>query len=218
MDAAFWYSKWDSQQIGFHLDSVNPLLIEYWSSLALTPGSEIFVPLCGKSLDMTFLAEQGHKVLGCELSELAVSQFFDEQQLSVNVSDAGVHKLYQFDEISIYQGDIYALRAEQTANCTGFYDRAALIAWPEEMRDGYARKLAELIKPGTAGLLVTLDYPQETLQGPPFAVSDAWVEQHLAEHFEIEQLCCRDVLADNSRFIKKEVPWLNEAVYRLVRK
>ncbi|MCF1432105.1 MAG: thiopurine S-methyltransferase, partial [Shewanella sp.] len=109
MDAAFWHSKWDSQQIGFHLDSVNPLLIEYWSSLALTPGSEIFVPLCGKTLDMTFLAEQGHRVLGCELSEVAVADFFKEQQLPLKVETSGAHKLYQFDEISIYQGDIYAL-------------------------------------------------------------------------------------------------------------
>lgn len=218
MDAAFWHSKWDSQQIGFHLDSVNPLLIEYWSALELAADSDIFVPLCGKSLDMTFLAERGHKVLGCELSELAVTQFFEEQQLAVKVQDAGVHKLYQFDEISIYQGDIFALRAEQTAGCRGFYDRAALIAWPEEMRDGYASKLAELSASGTRGLLVTLDYPQETLQGPPFAVSEAWVEQHLARHFDIELLSSRDVLADNPRFIKKQVPWLNEAVYRLVRK
>ncbi|MGI2258907.1 thiopurine S-methyltransferase [Shewanella sp. GXUN23E] len=217
MDAAFWHSKWQSQQIGFHLDAVNPLLTEFWSSLQLSPDAEVFVPLCGKSLDMTFLAEQGHRVMGCELSELAVRQFFEEQGLDASLEIAGMHQKFSFEEITVYQGDFFALQPEQTTPCDGFYDRAALIAWPEEMRDSYARKLAQLLKPGAIGLLVTLDYPQETLQGPPFAVSEGWIDQHLAPYFDIEQLCCRDVLADNPRFVKKQVPWLNEAVYRLVR-
>ncbi|MCG9695605.1 thiopurine S-methyltransferase [Shewanella sp. Isolate11] len=215
MQPSFWHDKWASQQIGFHLGEVNPLLINYWQQLGVAAGEQVFVPLCGKSLDMCFLAEQGLDVIGCELNQSAVEQFFSENQLSVQHKTLDEHQCYQTEQVTLYQGDIFSLPAQYLEHVSAFYDRAALIAWPEEMRLQYAKQLARLIPASSVGLLITLDYPQQALSGPPFAVSDDWVMTNMSADFEIERLSCLDVLADNPRFIKKQVPWLTESVYLL---
>ncbi|WP_434931159.1 thiopurine S-methyltransferase [Shewanella sp. HL-SH5] len=218
MEPQFWHEKWQMQQIGFHQPQVNPLLIRFWSELNLVPMSKIFVPLCGKSLDMCYLAELGHQVQGCELSQTAIEQFFNDNQLPFQVQQHTQHQFYAADQIQLIQGDIFALDPSVTTDIGGFYDRAALIAWPEDMRQQYAQTLAKLIPVDISGLLITLDYPQDTLKGPPFAVSPDWVEQYLSPYFEVTLLACEDVLADNPRFVNKQVPWLNEAAYKLTRK
>ena len=218
MEPSFWHEKWNLQHIGFHQQDINPFLVQYWQELSLPADAQVFVPLCGKSLDMCFLAEQGHQVIGCELNELAVQQFFTDNQLELTQTAVGEHQHYQTEQISVYQGDIFTLPKTITQEVTAFYDRAALIAWPENMRVHYAKQLANLLPCGSIGLLVTLDYPQAALNGPPFAVSPTWVEQHLSDDFDIEVLASQDVLAENPRFMKKAVPWLNEAAYLLKRK
>ncbi|GAA0780502.1 MULTISPECIES: thiopurine S-methyltransferase [Pseudomonadati] len=218
MDPQFWHEKWQMQQIGFHQPQVNPFLIRFWTSLGLDANSKIFVPLCGKSLDMCYLAELGHQVQGCELSQTAIEQFFAENQLPFQVQSQQQHQFFSADQLELIQGDIFTIDPSVTASIGGFYDRAALIAWPETMRQQYAKTLAKLIPANVSGLLITLDYPQDTLKGPPFAVSPDWIEQYLAPYFEISLLSCEDVLADNPRFVNKQVPWLNEAAYKLTRK
>lgn len=218
MEPGFWHDKWQQQQIGFHQSDINPFLVRHWHSLNLAKGSKVFVPLCGKSMDMEFLAAQGHEVLGCELSVLAVEQFFEAASAQAQVVRHGEHVHHSAKGIELVQGDFFTLPHDLVAQCQGFYDRAALIAWPAEMRIDYAKKLAELIPSGARGLLVTLDYPQEALSGPPFAVSPDWVETFLGPWFEVTPLECQDVLAENPRFIKKAVPWLSEAAFKLVRR
>ncbi|MGI2023017.1 thiopurine S-methyltransferase [Shewanella glacialipiscicola] len=218
MEPGFWHEKWHLQHIGFHQQDINPFLVQYWQKLSLPADAQVFVPLCGKSLDMCFLAEQGHQVIGCELNELAVQQFFTDNQLELTQTAVGEHQHYQTEQISVYQGDIFTLPKTITQAVTAFYDRAALIAWPENMRVHYAKQLANLLSSGSIGLLITLDYPQAALNGPPFAVSPTWVEQHLSDDFDIEVLASQDVLAENPRFMKKAVPWLNEVAYLLKRK
>ena len=78
MDTDFWLERWQNNQTGFHQDEINSYLTRYWSGLGLTQGSRVLVPLCGKSLDMLWLAEQGHSVVGIELSRLAIEAFFHE--------------------------------------------------------------------------------------------------------------------------------------------
>ena len=218
MEPNFWHDKWHQQLIGFHQASVNALLLTHWQQLEIKPQGQVFVPLCGKSLDMCYLAELGHNVLGCELNLSAVEQFYAENQLTVTCEPIGEHQFFDCEQVQIWQGDIFTLAPKITQDISGFYDRAALIAWPESLRQAYVKQLAKLIPQGCRGLLVTLDYPQETLQGPPFAVSPTWVETHLSDYFDITLLACRDVLDDNPRFIKKDVPWLNESAYLLKRK
>ncbi len=218
MEPGFWHERCHKQQIGFHQQDINPYMVKNWPTLALRGNEQVFVPLCGKSLDRCYLAEKGHDLLGCELSELAVRQFFEENGLEYQQNAFGELQAFSSEQMTLLQGDLFALKAEQLASVGAFYDRAALIAWPEEMRLQYAAKLATLLPRGCCGLLVTLEYPQDMLKGPPFSVTQEWIREHMSQWFEVTLLEQADVLADNPRFIAKEVPWLNESVYLLKRK
>jgi thiopurine S-methyltransferase len=160
MEPKFWQERWARNQLGFHLPEVNPYLERHWPSLALAEGAKVLVPLCGKSLDLMWLATQGHRVLGVELSEQAVEAFFSEQSLTPRITQRGVFTVYQADLIEVWCGDFFALDAEVLADCTAVYDRAALIALPPLMRSQYTEQLNNMLRPGCQGLLITLDYDQ----------------------------------------------------------
>lgn len=217
MHEEFWQARWARNEIGFHRSEVNPALQAHWPALQLVPGSTVLVPLCGKSLDMPWLAAHGHAVLGVELAEKAVADFFAEQGLVAEVSADGALRRHQAADIALLQGDLFAVSAAQTAGCAGYYDRAALIALPPEMRPRYVAHLQSLLPSGCRGLLVTLDYPQEQKKGPPFAVSDAEVRALYGEGWRIELLEDADVLADNGNFGALGVTELRQRVYRLTR-
>ncbi len=86
MDASFWHNRWQTNQTGWHERAVNPLLITHFPSLNVPPGGRVFVPLCGKSLDLGWLLSRGYAVAGAELSELAVTQLFAELGMEPTVS------------------------------------------------------------------------------------------------------------------------------------
>lgn len=218
MHEEFWQARWARNEIGFHRSEVHPALPAQWPALGLAADSEVLVPLCGKSLDMPWLAARGHRVLGVELAEKAVHEFFAEQELAAVVSADGALRRHQAAGIALLQGDFFTVTPAQTAECRGYYDRAALIALPAEMRRGYVAHLTALLSGGCVGLLVTLDYPQEQREGPPFAVSDAEVRELYGADWEIELLTDEDVLADNAGFHALGVRWLRERVYRLTRR
>ncbi|MBY6187129.1 thiopurine S-methyltransferase [Marinobacter hydrocarbonoclasticus] len=218
MEAAFWHDKWERGVTGFHLDHINPYLAEHWPQLKLNAHTPVLVPLCGKSLDLAYLAGEGHQVVGVELNTLAVESLFAQLGDVPKPQADGALQRYQLDELAVLQGDFFQVTPGQVPADAAFYDRAALIALPEAMRARYVTKLAELVHPGAVGLLVTLDYPQDTMAGPPFAVAEGQVREYLEAHFDVTQLASHDVLADNPRFVAKGVPWLKEQVYHLVRR
>ena len=218
MHEEFWQARWARNEIGFHLKEVNPHLQACWAQLAVPAGSEVLVPLCGKSLDMPWLAAQGQRVLGIELAAKAVTDFFAEQGLAPAVRADGALQRHEDAGIAVRQGDFFAVEPAQTAGCTAFYDRAALIALPAEMRRRYVAQLQRLLPAGAVGMLVTLDYPQEQMSGPPFAVDDAEVRALYGEGWELELLLCSDALEGNWRFIERGLSRLEERVYRLRRR
>jgi len=213
--ADFWLERWAQNQIGFHLDQVNPYLQRHWPALQLPAGARVLVPLCGKSLDLAWLAAQGLRVLGVELAEKAVEDFFAERGLQAEVLEHGAFKIYRAGTLELWCGDFFALTAADVADCAALYDRAALIALPPALRERYAAQLAAILPAGCQGLLITLDYQQSQMNGPPFAVSDAEVQQRFAEDWRIETLERLDVLKGNWKFIKHELQALDETVYRL---
>lgn len=214
MEPEFWHKRWSSNQIGFHLSQVNPYLQRYWPPLGLARGSRVLVPLCGKTLDMKWLVDQGHSVLGVELSEKAVREFFNEQQLEPRVTEEGAFKVFRAGDIEIRCGDFFALRLEDVADCTALYDRAALIALPQPMRERYASHLQDIL-PDCVGLLITLDYPQAEMPGPPFSVADDEVQMLLGEAWRLEVLQEQDVLGKSWKFLQAGVKRLDERVYRV---
>lgn len=218
MHAEFWHRRWERSEIGFHQGEVNAYLQQHWLELSLPTESEVLVPLCGKSLDMAWLAGQGHQVVGVELSQVAVKDFFRENELQPEVSQAGSFTCYQAGNVRIYCGDFFALTDVQVAQCKGLYDRAALIALPPPMRERYVAHLNQIMPGGCRALLVSLDYPQEEMSGPPFAVSDEEVERSFADEWELERLLELDVLGDNWRFLQRGLTRLEERVYRLIKR
>ena len=216
MEPAFWNKRWEDNQIGFHQSQVNTYLHNHWPSLGLAPGSRVLVPLCGKSLDMLWLASQGYRVLGVEISEKAVLDFFHEQGLEADVLEREGFTRWRTDEIELWQGDFFDLGREDVADCVAVYDRAALIALPPPMRERYVQHLARVLPAACDLLLVTLDYDQAHLQGPPFAVTDDEV-QRLFEGWRVGQVQACDILEDSPRFVQAGVPRLFERVYRIQR-
>lgn len=215
MQPDFWLERWHNGQIGFHRSDVMPLLQTHWPALDVPAGSRVLVPLCGKSLDMVWLAEQGYRVLGVELSEKAVEEFFQEQRLTAQVSQRGNFKVYQADAIELWCGDFFQLRRADVAGCTALYDRAALIALPPPMRERYVAHLQAIAPQVQDGLLISLDYEQALKAGPPFAVSDDEVRGLLGVRWRLSVLEQRDILAESPKFAQDGVTRLEERVYQL---
>lgn len=218
MDADYWHQRWQDERIGFHRDAPLPLLTAHWGGLGLPPGSRVCVPLCGKSLDMVWLAEQGHRVLGIELSALAITRFFEERGLQPTVAPGvgGIH--YSAGPYELIAGDAFTLPASVLADCAGVYDRAAFIALPAHMRDTYVRTTWQRLPAGCRGLLVTLTYPEHQKAGPPFPVGDDEVRQRFTPDWQVQPLERRDILAHEPSFQAEGVTALTTAVYRMQRK
>ncbi|HZW18107.1 MAG TPA: thiopurine S-methyltransferase [Luteimonas sp.] len=217
MDAGYWQRRWEEGRTGFHNDRVMPLLEQHWPSLGLAPDSRVLVPLCGKSLDMAWLAAQGFRVLGVELSPIAIAQFFEENGLSPDTRESPLGTHFSAGAIEIIRGDAFALDAATLAGCAAVYDRAALIALPRPMRDRYVGELHARLPAGCRELLVTLEYPEGEKAGPPFAIDADEVRRLYARDWAIEQVERRDILASQPRFIDEGVTALHTTVWRLAK-
>ncbi|WP_223483801.1 thiopurine S-methyltransferase [Pseudomonas sp. A-RE-19] len=215
MQPEFWHKRWASNQIGFHLPEVNPHLQRFWPALSLEEGTRVLVPLCGKSLDLLWLAHRGHEVLGIELSEKAVEDFFNEHQFDPDVSEQGPFKVYRAGSIELWCGDFFELTAGDVADCSALYDRAALIALPPAMRERYAAHLIRILPKDSLGLLITLDYDQTQMDGPPFAVLDDEVQRLFGDVWALKILEDQDVLGESWKFLDAGVTRLEERVYRV---
>ena len=190
-------------------------MLEFWQDLKLARGSEVFVPLCGKSLDMVWLRKQGHFVLGVELSPIAVKDFFREKGQTPDFVRTELFDSYVADGICLSCGDFFDLRKEDLAQVSAVYDRASLVALPPEMRERYARHLVSILPRGTQVLLITFDYPQEEMAGPPFAVSVGEVEALYRDYAEIRLLAQHDALPQNPRFQQRGVTRMQENIFLL---
>lgn len=217
MHPDFWQQRWAAGQIGFHQATPTPLLQKHWSTLQLPAGTRVLVPLAGKSLDMAWLAAQGHRVLGVELSKLAVEQFFAEHGLQPELEHSryGVH--YRSGDIELLNGDVFGLDAALLSDCAGVFDRAAIIALPPAMRERYAHALYAKLPAGCRGLMITLEYPQEDRDGPPFSVPESEVRALFQPQWEVELLDRRPIPQDHPGYVGG-ASRLDTAVYGLRRR
>jgi thiopurine S-methyltransferase len=215
MEKGFWHTRWARNEIGFHQEEINSHLQSFWGDLRLAPGSGVFVPLCGKTRDMFWLRDQGFSVLGVELSEIAVEAFFRESGLQPRVARQGSFRSWEVERLKILQGDFFQLKPEHLQPVGAVFDRASLVALPVAMRTAYAEKLDSLLSDETEILLVTLEYPQQQMEGPPFSVTEEEVRALYSGRHRVEMLHTRDILAENPRFRAKGLGHLDEKVYRL---
>lgn len=160
-DNQLWLQSWRDKHIDFHQISVNPLLTKFWPKLKLTTASKVFVPLCGKSLDMIWLAEQGYQVIGVELSPIAVRDFFKENGFKPTKSQSGQFTLWQYERISILCGDYFSLNKDDLGEIDIVYDRASLTALPEDIRVMYVSQLKTIVQAQTKIFLLTIEDAEE---------------------------------------------------------
>jgi thiopurine S-methyltransferase len=213
----FWRERWRTGQIGFHKSAVDSRLERHWAELGLAHGSRVFVPLCGKSLDLEWLRGQGHFVAGVELSAVALESFCMEQGIPAKRRTQGGFDVYEAPNLRLYCGDFFALTPELLGDIAALYDRAALISWAPELRANYVEHIASLTRPGTQTLLLTLEYNQAQMSGPPFSVDADEVARLYARSHAIRELSKHDVLASEPRLRSRGLGQLHEVCYRLTR-
>ena len=218
MDSEFWQQRWQEGRIGFHKSDVNPELIKYFSNLALPIGSRVLVPLCGKSIDMVWLACAGYDVVGIELVESAVQAFFAEQNITPTITeltsaaDKSTLKRYQGQltgqTITLWAADIFALSAIDIGAINAIYDRAALIALPANMRADYSTHIVKLSN-NAPQLLITLNYDQSKKDGPPFSINHEQLHQYYSADYKIVELASKSsTLNATSEILVTEHVWL----------
>ncbi len=195
MDAGFWHSRWAAGNIGFHEGTPNAHLMNHAARLGT--GRRVLVPLCGKSEDLASLAAQGHQVVGVELVESAVRAFFGEHQATPTITRVGPFGRYTAENVTVLVGDFFATTRELLGPVDALYDRAALVALPPAMRSAYVEHLRTLMPAGAPGLVVTMEYPQDGMSGPPFSVPESEVRARYAG-LPLERLA--EVRAEGARF------------------
>jgi thiopurine S-methyltransferase len=225
MQPDFWHNKWERNEIGFHQDSINRYLRDHWSILGLNGNEVVFVPLCGKSLDMHWINRLGHPVVGVELNASACRQFFAEAGMEARISRQGRFEVYQAGTITLLCGDVFELNTEHMTGVRAVYDRAALIALPSDLRQRYVRHLRAILPPEAQILLVTMTYPEHPVSSPqmgassvgqpPFSVSENDVRCLFAEHYSIELIHRNELGWDDPFAKRKGLSDLWETVYRL---
>jgi thiopurine S-methyltransferase len=194
-----WHERWEEGRIGFHSETVHSDLLSFGDRFLGGGKQRVLVPLCGKTLDLRWLAEAGHDVVGIELVEQAVRSFFDESGLSPEVEDLGAARAYRANNVTILCGNIFDLEPAHVGEIGRIWDRAALVALPPEMRGRYVEKLRTLVGPGTRVLQNCFDYDQSLMSGPPFSVPDEEVRKHY-QGCTIELLKQRNVIDDLARW------------------
>ncbi|AFT77904.1 thiopurine S-methyltransferase family protein [Alteromonas macleodii str. 'Black Sea 11'] len=192
MEHSFWHSKWQKNEIGFHEPEGNALLVKYSSFLIgddspSSSSSRIFVPLCGKTRDIGWLLAQGCEVVGAELSEVAITQLFEELGVEPTISTSTNGKVYTKDGLTIFVGDIFKLTSSDIGDVTGVYDRAALVALPSPLREQYSAHLIAITQCAPQ-LIISFDYDQNEMAGPPFSVNEKTVDSLYSADYNIQRL------------------------------
>ena len=216
MENSFWHKCWERNTLGFHQSDVHPLLVEYFTSLALPSDRHVFVPLCGKTLDMVYLA-QSMQVTGNEISDIACHDFFLDNNLEFKSQTLGAFKHYSCQQLALWQGDFFKLSSKAIDTVDWIYDRAALIALPKVMQQKYVEHLKTFFSSQTRLFLVTVEFPQAQLSGPPFAVTEADVNS-LFSDFNIEYIATHEIKDKQFAQRQFDVDYLLEKLYVISRK
>jgi len=218
-DIEAWLQRWQEGRIGFHRDTVQPLL-ERRADRLPTPG-RVFVPFSGKSHDLLWLEAQGWEVVACEVARAAVEAFHLEHgRLFRRTSERGF-EVYRSGGITTLCGNLFELDpavAELEGSCKLVYDRAALIACRPDLRDRYVATLAPLLRPDAGILLITLHYDQSRMSGPPYSVPPDEVARLFSARFEMETLERSDVLEAHPQFAERGLTALEETSWLLKRR
>ncbi|NBB93463.1 MAG: thiopurine S-methyltransferase [Gammaproteobacteria bacterium] len=211
MEKDFWHERWHRGDITFHRSDIHWALNRHWRDISGSSAQRVLVPLCGKSLDLRWLARRGHDVVGIELSRNAIEAFYRDWGQEAAREPRGALERWQAGQVEIHEGDFFDFEADSPF--PRFYDRAALVALPAAMRQTYLVHLRSLLADDAAGLLVTFEYAQNNMDGPPFSVMPDELDACAA--FEFELLERRDALAEHPGFAERGLAALRECAWRV---
>jgi len=247
-----WRSRWSDNQTGWHLDNVNPYLHRFTNQLIPKHAAEttglsprVLIPLCGKSMDMTYLAQQGYRVVGIEGVGEAVHAFASEQSVTGQAipitlpssmdaqkfrghavpvhKDASGHGSQLPPPVLLVEGDFFEIGAQEAEALVPFdaaFDRGSLVAISPTDRQAYAQVLGKLVAPQGKVLLVTVEHDtfSNGRKGPPFEVTEEDVRTLFADTFSIQLLVKEDRLEQDKGMRDRGVTYFRECVYLLTRK
>lgn len=187
MEPDFWRQAWSDGRTAFHQQAGNPLLGQHVDVLSLGVDDRVLVPMCGKTGDLVNLLALGVEVIGVELVESAVEDLFDALDADPVIARAGKLSVYQYDRLTVLVGDVFDVEAAHLGEITAIYDRAALVALPDDLRRRYAAHLAA-ITGAAPQLLLTFEYDQAVMDGPPFSVGADEVDALYGAHYDCHDL------------------------------
>jgi len=217
LDANFWHERWEKNQLGFHQPEANTLLSKYWLDLDVEPDSAVFVPLCGKSLDMHWLHDHGHPVVGVEISPVAIRDFFAEAGFDVEREADGALEAFRAPGFELYCGDLFDLEAASVSSVRACYDRGSLVALPPDIRKRYAEHLIRILPRRVTILMISVEYDQSKMSGPPHSVPPTEVEALFGSAFELEILWQSEWLEAGPMFKARGLDVRRDVVLRLDR-
>ncbi len=205
----FWLDRWQTGRIGFHQEGVDSKLIEFWP--ALPKNSRVLVPLCGKSNDLIWLAEQGYQVTGVELSSLAVIQFLGDNDFTYETHQEGELKIYTVKELPlrIIEGDFFRFTESGFDAC---YDRAAMVAMPSSKRADYVAHTVARLSPDAFVLVISLRYDGDK-NTPPFSLEDSEVRSLWGS--QIQKIACEDLAQTNPRYTEQGHTFFEESAWHI---
>lgn len=208
-DFNFWNERWMNNQIGFHQQRPHSSLVKFID--VFKGHKKVLVPLCGKTLDMLFLRQNGYEVIGVEFSELAVFDFIKENNISMNKTSEGTFQVFRGEGITLYQGDFFNLTSEHLKGVTACYDRASMVAFDSDERIRYAEKLQSTALDLVKLLVVVFNYGNVP-GGPPYSVVNEEIEKLYGKSFDLKILAeesfpLREALKDRGAIFEKEFTW-----------
>ena len=212
---ANWLEFWANNETDWHSDVVTQELEKYLGLLKLESGDTVFVPLCGKSLDMIYMLNRGFSVIGVEVSEIGIKQFFHENGLDFTISQVGEFDLYSAKNIEIYCGDFFSLTSKHLCGVKAVFDRKSLIALDRNLRQKYVKHLNDIISLGVRILLITLHYPKHQMSGPPFSVDKSEVESLFSMAFNYQELKPFQDIENGLNLARSGVDYIENAAYCL---
>ncbi len=210
-----WHSHWTRKSPGFHEGQVNRYLEQFLDLYSIEPGDTIFMPLCGKSVDIYWLSQHDYKVVGVELSEVAILAFFEESNLDFVSSRQAAFTVYKAHNITLYQGDFMHLQAQDLSDCKLVYDRASIVAIESFNRQTYKQKMLQIIPQGTPMLVITLEYDQDIIQGPPFSVPLNEIISLYSPPYSVEILQKNELIDERPKWREQGLLSFTESAYRL---
>ena len=210
MEAEFWHKLWDTNEIGFHNEKVNELFLKNFPHLELKKNSRIFIPLCGKTVDIKWLLDNDYNVVGVELNETAIKELFNYLKLEAAIETIGSLTLYSAANINIYVGDIFKLDKSTLGKVDLIYDRGAIVALPSKMRKKYTSLLVDITKYAQQ-LIISYEYDQNLMKGPPFSVNESLLKDYYSNYYDFRLM---EVIPPKA-FVKFEI---SETVWNLSHK